>query len=1021
MPGLASAADDPSAGVRVVVTPSQSSFFAGELFSVTVTFTNTHSQSQPGPSSSTSRHKRGAHSISSAPLARPPTSPGPPSTPVPTSARFATASPEDASVRRGLVGKVPVPQAKGSEELPELLEQRRRRLLAKSLSVSIAPWELEEQIGEANVAAAPKSGVLPGHPPTSPRVSSPLTRSETLSLGSKHPHARKQSLIDGQAEVSAPTPASSSSTFSLALDPIVEGVSSPYPSTPSLASPTIETPTHGATVYAYPRAATRRQSQMSLGHGYPSGSLKTPRAASDELILYSYAQLKGTLSLTPSPSLHSTQEQRHTLAATRAALLKRNVVGGGRMDISASLSPGVGHRRRPTHSRTASFSSGLMNLISSAEHSSLVPSPSFAPSSSSSLSPSHDFPAFPGRTNSLGHRARPSTSLIQSPRTRFVSSPAAPASAPVGLGIGGLGIDGGGGAVESTGIRLGQMEEEEVDPEAPLPTFEVQPAMLAVDLVLGPGESRSYTYSLPLPDILPPTFKGRTLKFAYELEVGTCRAGSAAAGLMSKGSVSRVMRVPIRVYGSVVVGRTPRPYDVLWPLSKGATAVQGKVVEETGKVVNRAGKGPIVPPQPASAPLTGTFDDLRDYARRLLGSFPDPSARGVRIKLPAEAISPVPQSASPRTDGFLVGGGGGGEGYGVWAEEEKRLEREMEREMERAEGGLSGCREAVEILTRNPKKASYDVNKDGVKVAVLTFAKGAYRLGETVVGVVEINERQSRARVVQLSAILEAHESLPSTISPQTPTRQLKRVHAEHHSSHLLSTLRTTFTLDIPSDAAPAFQVRVGQDVPGGPVTRFGGLEWKVRLCLLVAVVGGGAGAGVGGEGEGAGWVGSEGVRVRGMRREGGRGEWGSCWVATRGLAPMEKVVPMPQRQRQQRRMSRAALNKEVLQSPKTMGWGAFLAASLFGAGTGTAGIEAGTESGDVEGYDEEEEGEEEEEEGYDGIKPDLAGGVGVGVSYGGGEDGWKDVRMETVECEVPVRIWPGNTAFKAADIVFDV
>jgi RAB6A-GEF complex partner protein 2 len=31
----------------------------------------------------------------------------------------------------------------------------------------------------------------------------------------------------------------------------------------------------------------------------------------------------------------------------------------------------------------------------------------------------------------------------------------------------------------------------EVDPEMPLPTFEVQPAMLAVDLVLAPGESKS--------------------------------------------------------------------------------------------------------------------------------------------------------------------------------------------------------------------------------------------------------------------------------------------------------------------------------------------------------------------------------------------------------------------------------------------------------------------------------------------------------------------------------------------------
>lgn len=29
------------------------------------------------------------------------------------------------------------------------------------------------------------------------------------------------------------------------------------------------------------------------------------------------------------------------------------------------------------------------------------------------------------------------------------------------------------------------------DPEVPLPTFEVQPTLLAVDVSLGPGESRS--------------------------------------------------------------------------------------------------------------------------------------------------------------------------------------------------------------------------------------------------------------------------------------------------------------------------------------------------------------------------------------------------------------------------------------------------------------------------------------------------------------------------------------------------
>ncbi|KAG6894016.1 hypothetical protein C0992_007835, partial [Termitomyces sp. T32_za158] len=700
---------DLSAGVRVVVTPAQSSFFAGELFSVTVTFTNTHStESTAGPSPRAHTHKRGAHSISSAPLARPPTSPGPPSTPLP-GAGFVKKD-DDASVRRGLVGKA-------QDELPRLLEQRRRRLLAKSLSVSIAPHELEEQVGEAMLAARVAA-------PTSPRVSSPLTRSATLSLGTAHPHARKQSVLDGQAQVSlpTPTPAASVSTFSLALDPIVEGVLSPCPSTPNLASPTFEAPT----VSAYP--AARRHAHASLGHGHPSTSLKAAPSSTllphTELILYSYAQLKGSLALTPLPA-NRTPDQRHTLSAARAALLRRPVVGGGRMDISSSLHPtppvGPGHRRRPTHNRTASFS-GLLDLITPAPASPV--SASFSPQSFDPATPSFPPSESPRSLgHGLGHRSRPS---ISTPRTTRLPS------SPVGLGIGGMGIT---------------MQDDDVDSDVPLPTFQVQPAMLAVDLVLAPGQSRSYTYSILLPDVLPPTFKGRTLRFSYELEVGTCRAGHGpGSGSTSANSVSRVMKVPIRVYNNVVVGRTPRPYDVLWPLSKSATApppeTQGKVVEETKKVVNRAGKSPIVPPQPASTPITGTFDDLQDYARRLLASFPDPGARGVRIKLPAESVSPVPQSASPCAAGFFIPGG-------VWAEEGKRLERELEREMERAEGGLSGCREAVEILTRNPKKASYDVNKDGVKVAVLTFAKGAYRLGETVVGVVEVNERQSRARVVQ--------------------------------------------------------------------------------------------------------------------------------------------------------------------------------------------------------------------------------------------------------------------------------
>jgi len=64
-----------------------------------------------------------------------------------------------------------------------------------------------------------------------------------------------------------------------------------------------------------------------------------------------------------------------------------------------------------------------------------------------------------------------------------------------------------------------------------------------------------------------------------------------------------------------------------------------------------------------------------------LASFPEPDldADGEKLKLPAEAVM------SP---------------FSEKSEREMWKEREREEEM----GGLTGCREAVEILTRTPKK-----------------------------------------------------------------------------------------------------------------------------------------------------------------------------------------------------------------------------------------------------------------------------------------------------------------------------
>jgi len=109
--------------------------------------------------------------------------------------------------------------------------------------------------------------------------------------------------------------------------------------------------------------------------------------------------------------------------------------------------------------------------------------------------------------------------------------------------------------VRTCGPDLLGGDQEDVDHEEPLPTYEIQAVMLAsVDLSCGPGESHScpffhYYSRLEISWFIftissrqlhhpafqenpPPTFKGKSLKLLYELVVGTPWAGlSGGRGL----------------------------------------------------------------------------------------------------------------------------------------------------------------------------------------------------------------------------------------------------------------------------------------------------------------------------------------------------------------------------------------------------------------------------------------------------------------------------------------------------------
>ena len=116
---------------------------------------------------------------------------------------------------------------------------------------------------------------------------------------------------------------------------------------------------------------------------------------------------------------------------------------------------------------------------------------------------------------------------------------------------------------------------------------------------------------------------------------------------------------------------------------------------------------------------------------------------------------------------------------------------------------------------------------------------------------------------------------------------------------------------------------------------------------------------------------GTNGVRLKTLVPDGPSGEWGISWRGAPSIAPLEQIN-----------------DATIVGAPNGLrSWASYLASPFTGAGT-----ERYRDGGEL---DEEDEREAEEE--------------------------WSTVKVETVECEVPIKVWPGNTAFKASDVVFNV
>src|SRR6266550_5766623 len=581
---MTSSADDGDSPIRVLITPAQSSYFAGETLAVTITFTNTCSPDYVPASRTASpyTHKRGSHSISSAPLARPPTSPGMPSRSVVVPGGLGSSSllgwrgwrgnPDGAlelPTRKGLIGsmlsffnlsaemtttetdketKAPKAPASSmstskSDLLPELIEQRRKRLLAKSLSVSISPGELEKQLPEGTLARATSpyptnfgSGSLSiisesnsarsqSRSPTPPSPTTASSAFVTPPVSASTSTAPSSPVISPTSEISGfnygsgtqfasayDVPGLAKGPYSIGLGPPPKGSKSAFNSnaTTSTTIPvSLDLPLYSAPPYT--KQSFSQPHLLPSDPPYPSPYLQ-PRTASSisspsfpipshpktELILYAYAQLTGSLVLLPVPSSTGDQPETHAMKRLRTKLTRRTVMGGGSMDITPSL--------QSLQKGGSSSAAGTPALLSA------------APSLGSGVASSPRLGAGGGTPGARPTRPRIRATHVRSPSlaaeffSSLLSQPSSPASPPprsplpppppprsasAGLhrpsaSVSDLkslhtrsGID---DFSDGTKAETSDLDVS-IDPQFPLPTFDSQPSMLAVDLSLGPGES----------------------------------------------------------------------------------------------------------------------------------------------------------------------------------------------------------------------------------------------------------------------------------------------------------------------------------------------------------------------------------------------------------------------------------------------------------------------------------------------------------------------------------------------------
>ncbi|KJF61121.1 intracellular protein transporter [Coccidioides immitis RS] len=323
----------------------------------------------------------------------------------------------------------------------------------------------------------------------------------------------------------------------------------------------------------------------------------------------------------------------------------------------------------------------------------------------------------------------------------------------------------------SGGELNGLREMRGVSSSQSIPLLSTPQSLLFVDLGLGPGEEKSFSFSFTLPKGLPATYKGKAMNFSYNLIIGTQRTANAK-------DVQRVHRIniPFRVLSGVDGQGSVLGHDLMRPYVLLRDEARVRKVEVSSPLPAK--------PKSISTKQWTSASEFLSYVDEILGTQPRRGSFN-SITSPPEAL-PSQESA------------------------------------DRA----FSCKDTIDmaILRSNQSCASgqstnrFEISRNGRRIAVVVLNRPAHRLGETVVATIDFSNAALPCYCLRGS--LETYEKVNPTIalrSSTSITRATRKVHATCFDNTLFST-KVAFMPSIPVSATPTL------------ITSGVNLEWQLRF-----------------------------------------------------------------------------------------------------------------------------------------------------------------------------------------------